>query len=214
VQATDEFIGVRNSRVVLVDPAGVRSVMTASWLVQMGWNDVFVLEPEKNGDVPHLFESGPRTRPAIKEWPTVESPGGATVIDFSTSLRFRASHVPGAWWAVRSRLADAHARIGAAKDLVLTSEDGRARASRRTGSAALWPEAKVRVLEGGNAAWKAAGGALETGTERATTTLDDVWYKPYDHGANAEKHARDYLEWEVALVEQIKRDPTIRFRAF
>ena len=214
VQATDEYIGVRNSRVVLVDPAGVRSVMTASWLVQMGWNDVFVLEPEKNGDVPHLFETGPRTRPVIKEWATVESPGGATVIDFSTSLRFRASHVPGAWWAVRSRLADARARIGAANDLVLTSEDGVLAHLAAPEAAALWPEAKVSVLRGGNTAWKAAGGALETGIDRATTTLDDVWYKPYDHGANAEKHARDYLEWEVALVEQIKRDPTIRFRAF
>ena len=25
---------------------------------------------------------------------------------------------------------------------------------------------------------------------------------------------RAYLNWEVALVEQIKRDPTIRFRAY
>ena len=81
-------------------------------------------------------------------------------------------------------------------------------------AAALWPGAKVNVLRGGNGAWRAAGGAGESGIERATTTLDDVWYKPYDHGANAEKHARDYLEWEVALVEQIKRDPAIRFRAF
>jgi rhodanese-related sulfurtransferase len=217
VQATDEYIGVRNSRVVLVDPAGVRSVMTASWLVQMGWNEVFALDPE-NGDVPHFSgwptENGPRARPSLKQWPTVDRPGDATVIDFSTSLRFRAAHVPGAWWAVRSRLADARARIGAAKELVLTSEDGALAHLAAPEAAALWPEAKVRVLEGGNAAWKAAGGALETGTERATTTLDDVWYKPYDHGANAEKHARDYLEWEVALVEQIKRDPTIRFRAF
>jgi rhodanese-related sulfurtransferase len=217
VQATDEYIGVRNSRVVLVDPAGVRSVMTASWLVQMGWNEVFALEPEK-GDVPHFSgwptESGPRARPGFKQWPTVDRPGHATLIDLSTSLRFRAAHVPGAWWAVRSRLADARARIGAAKELVLTSEDGALAHLAAPEAAALWPEAKMRVLEGGNAAWKAAGGALETGTERATTTLDDVWYKPYDHGANAEKHARDYLDWEVALVEQIKRDPTIRFRAF
>ena len=71
--------------------------------------------------------------------------------------------------------------------------------------------AKVVVLEGGNAAWK---GPWESGVERATTTRDDVWYKPYDHSADYLKHARDYLEWEVALVEQIKRDPTIRFRAF
>ena len=81
-------------------------------------------------------------------------------------------------------------------------------------AAALWPHARVRVLEGGNSAWRAAGHGGETGIERATTTLDDVWYKPYDHGADAAKHARDYLTWEVGLVEQIKREPSIRFRAF
>jgi hypothetical protein len=53
-----------------------------------------------------------------------------------------------------------------------------------------------------------------SGVERATTPRDDVWYKPYDHSSDYLKHARDYLEWEVALVDQIKRDPTIRFRAF
>jgi rhodanese-related sulfurtransferase len=202
---------------VLIDPAGVRSVMTASWLLQMGWNDVFALEPE-TGDGPHFSgwatESGPRARPSFKPWPTVDRPGDATVIDFSTSLRFRASHIPGAWWAVRSRLAEARAQIGEAKKLVLTSEDGALAHLAASEAAALWPEATVSVLQGGNAAWKSAGGAGSTGFERLTTMPDDVWYKPYDHGANAEKHARDYLEWEVALVEQIKRDPTIRFRAF
>ena len=45
-------------------------------------------------------------------------------------------------------------------------------------------------------------------------TRDDVWYKPYDHASDYKKHAQDYLSWEVALVDQIKRDPTIRFRAY
>jgi hypothetical protein len=76
------------------------------------------------------------------------------------------------------------------------------------------PDTEVRVLEGGNAAWFTAGKPEESGIERATTTRDDVWYKPYDHASGFEKHAREYLEWEVALVEQIKRDPTIRFRAY
>jgi len=78
----------------------------------------------------------------------------------------------------------------------------------------MWPAAQVRVLEGGNAAWFAAGRPAEAGVERATTARDDVWYKPYDHAADYDKHARDYLAWEVALVEQIKRDPLIRFRAY
>jgi len=81
-------------------------------------------------------------------------------------------------------------------------------------AAALWPN--VKVLEGGNKAWRAAGHATESGMAKPTTALDDVWYKPYDHehGSDYEKHARAYLSWEVALVDQIRRDPTIRFRVY
>ncbi len=79
---------------------------------------------------------------------------------------------------------------------------------------ALWPAAEVRVLAGGNAAWFAADAPTESGIERTTTTLDDVWYKPYDHAQGYEQHARAYLTWEVGLVEQIKREPTVRFRAY
>ena len=58
------------------------------------------------------------------------------------------------------------------------------------------------------------GSPVEAGIENATTSVDDVWYKPYDQDRDYEKHARAYLSWEVALVEQIKRDPSIRFRAY
>ena len=208
VQASDEYVGVRNARVVLIDPERVRAVMTASWLNQMGWDDVHVLE-----DAAGLpMESGPRPPPAVEKWPTVLDAANATVLDLSTSLRFHHAHIPGAWWGVRSRLDEARSRIGKPKRLVLTSEDGNLAHLAAPEAAALWPE--VKVLEGGNAAWLAAGKPTESGVERATTTRDDVWYKPYDHASDYKKHARDYLEWEVALVDQIKRDPTIRFRSY
>ena len=140
----------------------------------------------------------------------------ATVIDLSTSLRFRARHVPGAWWAVRSRLTEAQSKLADARDIVLTSEDGLLARLAAPEAAALWPQARVQVLEGGNRAWFAEQLPGATGMASATTTLDDVWYKPYDHelGADYEKHARAYLDWEVALVAQIERDPAIRFRAY
>jgi hypothetical protein len=96
----------------------------------------------------------------------------------------------------------------------VTSEDGLVAHLAAPEAAALWPQARVSVLEGGTAAWIAAGRPTEGGVERATTTRDDVWYKPYDHTSDYKKHARDYLAWEVALVEQVKRDPAIRFRAY
>ena len=206
VQASDEYVGVRNARVVLVDPDLVRSIMTASWLNQMGWNEVHVLED------PELAESGPRQPriPGSPPWPKTVSaiPPQAEVLDLSTSLRFHRAHVPGAWWGVRSRLQEAREKI-AGDTLVLTSEDGVLAHLAAPEAAQLFSE--VMVLEGGNAAWK---GPTESGVERATTERDDVWYKPYDHGADYLKFAREYLDWEVALVEQIKRDPTIRFRTY
>ena len=211
VQAADEVMAVRNARVVLIDPERVRAVMTASWLNQMGWSEVYVLD-----DLAGLpIEAGPRAPPRVKMWNTVSAQGvSGTVVDFSTSLRFYHAHSPGAWWAVRSRLSEARARIGEANRFTLTSEDGLLAHLAAPEVQALWPQAEVLVLQGGNAAWIAAGKATESGVERATTERDDVWYKPYDHASDYRKHARDYLAWEVALVEQIKRDPTIRFRAY
>ncbi|HEY1291267.1 MAG TPA: rhodanese-like domain-containing protein, partial [Burkholderiales bacterium] len=204
VQASDEYVAVRNARVVLIDPEGVRAVMTASWLEQMGWNEIYVLD-----DLAGLaVESGPRRPPEIARWVSLCSPErvDGTVIDLSTSLRFYHAHIPGAWWGVRSRLEAARETIGAVPSLVLTSEDASLAHLAAPEAAALWPQARVSVLEGGNAAWLAAGRPTEGGVERATTTRDDVWYKPYDHASDYKQHARDYLAWEVALVDQVKRD--------
>ena len=44
VQATDMYIATQNARVVLVDDKMVRALMTATWLVQLDWCEVFVLE--------------------------------------------------------------------------------------------------------------------------------------------------------------------------
>jgi len=220
VQATDEYIGVRNARVVLVDPERVRAVMTAHWLNQMGWEEVYVLEPEgADGFAGWPTEKGPRkpTVPGLADWPAV-SPNGldpdSLILDLATSLRFRARHIPGAWWAVRSRLAEAKEQFPEVKGIVLTSDDGILAQLAAPEAAALWPAAEVKVLEGGNEAYFARGARAESGIERATTTIDDVAYKAYEHARDYEKHAREYLAWEVALVDQIKRDPAIRFRTF
>jgi hypothetical protein len=204
---------VRNARVVLIDPERVRAVMTASWLEQMGWSEVYVLDDARGLPV----ETGPRSPMEVEKWTSISSSeASGTILDLSTSLRFYHAHLPGAWWVVRSRLQEARARIGEASSLILTSEDGRLAHLAAPEAQALWPQATVSVLEGGNAAWIAAGRPTESGVERATTERDDVWYKPYDHRSdyNYKQHVRDYLAWEVALIEQVKRDPTIRFRSY
>src|SRR5262245_47487799 len=102
-------------------------------------------------------------------------------VDLATSLRHRDKHVPHAWWAVRARLAEVKKFVFNPRALLLTSEDGLFAALAVPEAAALWPGAEIFVLEGGNAAWFAAGLPVEKGLDRATTANDDVWYKPYDH---------------------------------
>ncbi len=223
VQATDEYIGVRNARVVLIDPVGVRSVLTASWLNQMGLRDVYVLKPEGDDGFAGFATERGRPRQALlgfSLWRTLlpeELNGmlrddGVTVVDLSRSLSFRNGHVPGAWWGVRSRLDEAYAVLPEVGHLVLTSSDGVLAHYAALEAAKLWQNSRISVLEDGNAGWIDAGLPLETGSERRTTALDDIWYKPYQQAEDYEEHAREYLRWEVALLEQIKRDPTVEFR--
>src|SRR5439155_26938168 len=49
VQATDQYVGTLGARIVLVDETHVRAIMTASWLRQMAFADVFVL-PETGAE--------------------------------------------------------------------------------------------------------------------------------------------------------------------
>ena len=142
--------------------------------------------------------------------------GDTLVLDLASSLKYRAGHIEGAVWAVRARLVEAQAKCAPAATVVLTADHVALAYLAAPEAALLWPQAAVRVLAGGTAAWVAAGLPMVSGMTQVTTTLDDVWYKPYDHEHEGEyeKHARAYLDWEVALVEQIRRDPTVRFRAY
>jgi 3-mercaptopyruvate sulfurtransferase SseA len=67
------------------------------------------------------------------------------------------------------------------------------------------------VLAGGTQAWKAAALPLESGSTRLAAETEDVYYKPYDRQAQIEQAMQDYLDWEVALVEQVKRESYLTF---
>ena len=216
VQSTDQYVGTRNARLVLVDDDGVRARMTASWLLQLGWKDVHVLDDAFAGqalergaervDVLGL-DAATAAMISVADLRTALGRDEVAVVDLDTSLRYRDGHIPGAWWAVRARLAQALPKLPAGKPLVFTSPDGTlARlAASETGATA-------KALAGGTRAWRDAGLPLEKGDERLADAPDDVWYKPYDHGTAVEGAMRAYLTWEVGLVPQIERDGDARFK--
>jgi rhodanese-related sulfurtransferase len=219
VQATDSYAAVRNARIVLVDADGVRAPMTASWLVQMGWRDVYVWRDAMvgatlvEGPAPQqILGLGDVQTTSPRELKDLLDAGKVDVVDLASSLEYRRGHIPGAAYAIRSRLAQSLPKLEAGRALVLTSPDGVLARLAAPEAAALWNGA-VSVLDGGTAAWTAAGFALETGTTRMLDDVDDIYYLPYDHPDRVQQAMRDYLTWEVALVEQLVREG-VRFPAF
>jgi rhodanese-related sulfurtransferase len=219
VQATDVYMATRNARIVLVDNDGVRAVMTGSWLVQMGWPEVYVLEGGIEGRqlvqgmptpvIPELDKAAVATiSPA--DLKTLIEKGEAAVVDLAPSIAYEAGHIPGAWFAVRARLPGSLDRVPKRRVLVLTAPDAvLARLAAAELGNSSFPE--TRVLDGGTATWKAAGLPLATGREAMADTPDDCWRRPYDPYAGEGARER-YLKWEIELIRQMEREGDIGFR--
>ncbi len=216
VQATDQYAGTLKSRIVVVDDKEVRAVMTASWLKQMGWREVFVL-------VAAGHETGFPAAPVLGQAPRDAAIGAAalagllaraeaTVIDLALSRDYLAAHIPGAWFAIRARLAPAMEKIKPRGTLVLTSEDG-VLAGLAVQDARAVTQLPVRYLDGGNAAWRAAGFLLSGDEPRMADEPIDAWLKPYERPDGVKQAMADYLAWETDLLPRIARDGCASFLA-
>jgi len=222
VQETESWLATLGARVVLIDDARVRAYMTASWLLQMGWREVAVLADPFTGET---LETGARRhRPAsiaaaahdVVEPAALAAAlrtGGAVVVDLAVSSEYAAGHVPGAWFAVRARLATGLAKLPSEGDIVLTSPDGLI-ARLAAPEASELTSRPVKVLAGGTRAWAEAGLPLAEGPEHMADERDDVWLKPYQESGDREENMRRYLAWELDLVRNIERDGDHRFRLF
>jgi rhodanese-related sulfurtransferase len=211
VQATDTWIGVRGARIALIDDDGVRARMAASWLRLMGHRDVFVVAGGlAAAPLPPRAAPQPPAAERISA-DTLAACGDTLVIDLARSIDFREGHIPGALWAVRTRLAGLRERLAAAHMVVLTSPDG-VQAQWAMAEAKTLTRAAVRLLDGGTAAWKAAAHPLAK--DRRSPPDDacvDFYLRPYDRNSGVEAAMRAYLSWEIDLVHEIARDGTVRF---
>ena len=210
VQATDLYAGTLGARIVLSDDNEVRAVMTASWLKQMDWKDVAVL-PEAGyaTGTPADEVLGSVPADASVEFSDVLAIDYINVIDLSRSPNYRKGHIPGAWFAIRSRLDRALPNIPLRKMVVLTSEDG-VLAGLAVEEARALTTVPVRWLRGGNAAWAAAGFPLSADAKLADEPLD-AWLKPYERPGDPKTAMNEYLSWEIDLLSRIARDGTTNF---
>lgn len=201
VQATDEFLAVRNARLVLSDDLGLRAATTAIWLRGMG-HEVHLLA----ADASQGGERGPESLPAPRLEATTTlaeiaaARPGMHLLDASRAMDYRKAHVEGATWVTRARL-DA-AAVGEGPLAVI----GR--------SAALVAGVMQRLRElgatevagnvSGPDAWRAAGLPVVATPDSPTEAdcIDFLFFVHDRHDGNLEA-ARQYLRWELGLLAQL-----------
>lgn len=219
VQETDHTVPVRGALIILADDDGTRADMSASWLAQMGWQ-VVVVDPVEAG-LRSQTEAPAPDAIAAPDVPTVSPADLAlwledtnqrtAVIDLTPSANYVRGHIPGAWFALRARFPQALQAIGPADRYVLTCGSG-ALAHHAVAEVAALTDAPVLLLQGGTAAWAAAGLPLTPGEEHLASPRIDRYRRPYE-GTDAPRAAMEaYLEWEYGLVDQLGRDGTHFFK--
>ena len=216
VQAIDRWVGTRGARLVLVDDTGTRAIMTAHWLVQMGW-DVQVLEGSQGA----ALETGQAgsdapALPAIQEIEPEEAARrlaeGAAAISLDPSGAYRTSHPEGAVWANRARLDRLPAAVLGVPQIVLFADDETAARLAAVDLGEL-ASARVGLVRGGTSAWHRAGLPVAASPEEPPDDerIDYLFWNHDRHNGNAAA-MRAYLRWETELPAQIAADGLSGFR--
>ncbi|HUZ65899.1 MAG TPA: rhodanese-like domain-containing protein, partial [Acetobacteraceae bacterium] len=177
----------------------------------MGRADVMVVDGALEGAVPVQ----PAAAPAGIGLPALDAAMArkALVVDLARSIDFRAGHIPGAVWGMRSRLEMLAPQLSAAPEVVLTCPDG-VLAARAVPEAMRLTPAPVSALAGGTASWRRAGRALMADrTDPPDEACVDFYLRPYDRNSGIEEAMHAYLSWEIDLVAEIARDGTVVFGA-
>ncbi len=206
VQATDQWVGVRNARIVVADSEGSRAGMVASWLRQLG-HEAYVCEGGVAGlagmGLPETA-SGPELD-ALKSISAADARaladnGSAQLVDIRGSMTYREGHIDGALWSIRPRITEA-VKNDQTVLLIADCPDSAALAATEL------REAGVEVLgqlAGEVADWKGAGfDIIETPNEPADAQCIDYLFLTPERNQGNLDDARAYLAWEVGLIDQL-----------
>jgi len=211
VQALDEFVAVRNARILIVDHDGVRAPMTAAWLRQIGQADTFIVPFDEMAA--GAWQQPPCAAAAIAPGVPLDEARkrlseGAVVLDLTISRLYEAQHLPGAWFLSRARIEqDAH-RLPASSDFLVTSPRGKAACACLAALKSLLPHARIEALAGGTQAWIEAELPTDNAARscNAASPLNDSYKRPYLGTNNSREAMRNYIDWELQLVDQVERD--------
>jgi rhodanese-related sulfurtransferase len=223
VQATDLYIGTRNARVVLVDDADtVRATVTASWLIQLGLDDVFVYgatpsELIEHGDgTPGGLAGGDHadviTATELKG--QLDAGEHVTVIDLQGAPAYfeKRRYVSGSLVGRRSTLVRSPDLLSQRGRVVLTSADG-VLARLAASELGQLTDHSVVALDGGTDAWAALGFPYDDTIPRDAIAPTDLLPSAPTLDQTRATFAK-YVQWGNEITAQLERDGIVVFRAF
>ncbi len=204
---------VKNTAIVFACDGKVRSTVSASWYRQLGVQEVYAvaggttawaaaghsLEKETAEEEP-LGLAEARTRvPLVSARELDGSPTPVTIF-VDTSQDFSRGHVSGAHWVPRGWLEIQISGFAPDKttNIAVTANDT---ANAVLAAATLQSQGyqNVSALDGGMAAWRRAGLAVETGLSGVMGSPNDLVASGPDRNY---ADMMNYLRWETALGEK------------
>jgi rhodanese-related sulfurtransferase len=214
VQATDQWVGVRNARIVLIDGGDmVRAPVVAAWLRQLGCH-AYVLD----GGVRSDLSARPPTKPQLPELSGISASdlkraldaGSCSVIDIGGSMDFRKAHIPGSRWSIRPRIAEAARNLRGIVVLTADDPDIVRLAAIDLGEAGI---KDLRVLGGGLSAWTKLGYPTQAspGVPPDAECIDYLFFVHDRHAGNREA-MKQYLAWETGLIARLDAEEKALFK--
>lgn len=206
IQATDHYIGVRGARIVVFDNDGIRALVTASWLRQLG-HDACVLKDGLQADRDALKTAQYPTDPSHTVLPEVTATALAAsmktespcIVDIRSSAAYRDSHIPGSNWSIRPLITQqASEKV---RTVVFVADDP---VIATLAASELTADTTAYLLRDGIRGWCDAGFDIEStpcippDNER----IDYLFFVHDRHDGNKDA-ARQYLAWELGLIAQL-----------
>jgi rhodanese-related sulfurtransferase len=219
LQAADHQIGVRGSRLLLLDDDAIRAPVAALWLRRMGLEAALV----EGGIAAALQIPVPPRRPLPQAVPeqvpetlaTLRQDGKAPplVFDLRPSMAYRRRHARGAAWSIRPRLvADVQAATRGDRQrsvLLLAAEEIVARLAAQDLREAGWHDLCWAPALAANAAGWPHDASPDSPAD--ADAIDYLFFVHDRHEGNLEA-ARRYLAWETGLIAQCTPDELAAFR--
>ncbi|HEV2559293.1 MAG TPA: rhodanese-like domain-containing protein [Microvirga sp.] len=213
IQATDQWIGVRRSRVIVADDTGMRATLASFWLRQLGFESYVLPDILSWPSDWRLRNPDAPSEPTLREIQPIRATDavaraneGAVLLDLRSSTAFRAGHLNGASWATRARLPKLQPgstvlAIGETDVVSLAACD-----LNESG-------AHVLHVQGEEASWQVSGlPSVSTPQDPPDGDAIDFLFFVHDrHDGNLEA-ARRYIAWETGLVPQLDEQERGEFR--